>query len=171
VIVLAAALAFGDDPSIVPVPIGPGPRYRPAAVARDGRPVGTLTCGLGGRTFRVHLELFAHEKVVVVPKGIGVARSGCVYPARTVGPSGIVDVARGVKLRLGDLFRIWGARLGPKRLLSFRSGSPVRAYVAGKRFAGDPADVPLTPGVNIVVELGGYIPPHRSFLFPPQEGE
>ena len=104
--------------------------------SRDGRPVGTLTCGPAGKTFRVHLELFAQRKVVVVPPGIGVARSGCVYPARTLAPTGIVEVEPGAKLRLGDLFRIWGRRLGPRALLSFRSGSPVRAYVAGKRFAG-----------------------------------
>ncbi len=165
-ILLAAALALGGDPSVVPLPIGPGPRYRPPAVARAGRPVGALTCGRSGKTFRVHVELFAHRRVVIVPAGIGVARGGCVYPARTLTPTGIVEVARGSTLRLGDLFRIWGRRLGPRALLSFHSVSPVRAYVGGKRFDGPPAAVPLTPGAQIVVELGAYVPPHPTFLFP-----
>jgi hypothetical protein len=167
VIALAAALALaGADPSVVPIPIGPGPRYRPAAAARDGRPVGQLTCGPAGKTFRIHLELFANRRVVIVPPGIGVARSGCVYPARTSTPTGVVEIERGAKLRLGDLFRIWGRRLGAHALLSFRSPSPVRAYAAGRRVAGRPADLRLTPGAQIVLELGGYVPPHPTFLFP-----
>lgn len=165
-IVLAAALALGGDPSVVPLPIGPGPRYRPAAVARAGAPVGALTCGPAGKTFRVHVELFAGRRVIVVPSGIGVARGGCVYPVRTLAPTGVVEVASGTKVSLGDLFRVWGRRLGVRGLLSFRSASPVRAYVGGKRVDGPPASVPLTPGAQIVLELGAYVPPHPSFLFP-----
>ena len=93
----AVSLALGGDPSVVPIPVGPGPRYRPAAVVRDGRPLGTLRCGSAGRTFRVHLELFAHRKVVIVPPGIGAARNGCVYAARTSTPTGIVEVANGAR--------------------------------------------------------------------------
>jgi hypothetical protein len=169
ILLAAAALAIGGDPSIVPLPIGRGPRYRPTAVAGAGAPVGTLACGPEGPTFRVHIELFAHRRVVIVPAGIGVARSGCVYPARTHAPTGVIEVARGSKLRLGDLFRIWGRRLGPRSLLSFDSAAPVRAYVGGKRFAGPPAEVLLTPGAQIVVELGAYVPPHRTYLFPRRE--
>lgn len=165
-ILLAAALALGGDPSVVPLPIGPGPRYRPAAIARAGAPVGTLTCGPARKSFRVHLELFADRRVVVVPSGIGVARSGCLYPVHTLAPTGVVQVAQGTVMRLGDLFRIWGGRLGARDLLSFRSAAPVRAYVGGERFAGPPASVPLTPGAQIVVELGAYVPPHPTFLFP-----
>ena len=170
-IVLAAvlALAGGDDPSIVPIPIGPGPRFRPSAIVRSGEPVGPFTCGPPGKSFRVHIELFAERKVIVVPQGIGVARSGCVYPARTRGRLGVVEVAVGSRLTLGDVFRIWGRRLGERTLLSFKAGSPVRAYVAGKRFRGPVGEVPLKPGAQIVVELGPYIPPHKTFLFPPRE--
>jgi len=71
-----------------------------------------------------------------------------------------------LRLGLGDLFRIWGRRLGPRQLLSFTSASPVRAYVAGRRFRGRPADVPLEPGAQIVLELGAYVPPHARYLFP-----
>ncbi len=168
-ILLAAALALGGDPSIVPLPVGRGPQYRPASVATEGTPVGTLTCGSAGKTFRVHIELFAHRRVVIVPAGIGVARSGCVYPARTLAPTGVVEVTRGARLSLGDLFRIWGRRLGPRSLLSFHSKAPVRAYLGGKRFAGPPAEIPLTPGAQIVVELGAYVPPHPTYLFPRRE--
>ena len=168
--VLAAALALaGGDPSVVPIPVGPGPRYTPSAPARDGRPVGALECGSAGKSFRVHIELFAHRKAIVVPAGIGVARGGCVYPARTLTPTGVIEVDRTAKLTVGDLFRIWGRRLGDRRLLTFEATTPVRAYVAGKRYDGAAAEVPLTPGAQIVVELGAYVPPHPTFLFPPKE--
>jgi hypothetical protein len=168
VILLAALAAFvgGGDPSIVPIPIGPGPRYRPAAIVRDGTPVGKLTCGEPGATFRVHIELFAKRLVVVVPQGIGVAGNGCVYPVRTIAPTGVVEVERGAKLTLGDLFRIWGGRLGTHTLLSFTSKQPVQAFVAGRRYAGPAAAIPLTPNAQVVVEIGGYVPPHRTYLFP-----
>ena len=138
-ILLAArcALALGGDPSVVPIPVGPGPRYRPAAVVRDGRPLGTLTCGPAGRTFRVHLELFAHRKVVIVPPGIGVARSGCVYPARTThadrdrrGRAGREAPARRRLPHLGP------RGSGRARCSRSARSTPVRAYVAGKRYDG-----------------------------------
>jgi hypothetical protein len=171
VILLAAALAsIGGDPSIVPIPIGRGPRFTPPAIVRDGSPVGELRCGPPGKTFRVHLELFAHRRVIVIPPGIGVARGGCVYPAWTDTPTGVFEVAQGSKLRLGDLFRIWGRRLGHRTLLSFASKAPVRAYVAGKPYRGRVADVPLKPGAQIVGELGQYVPPHATYLFPRRDG-
>jgi hypothetical protein len=165
VIELLAALALGGDPSIRPWPIGPGPAYRPAAAALDGRPLGGLACRAGGARFRVHVELFANRRVVVVPPGIGVA-GGCSYPARTRTPTGVVEVARGARLDLGDLFRVWGQRLGAHRLASFRSDAAVRVYVAGRRVRGPVASVPLRPGAQIVLELGAYVAPHRTFLFP-----
>jgi hypothetical protein len=150
-------------PPLHPWPIGVGPRYRPAALVRAGEPVAGLTCGHGGRRFRVHLELFAHRRVVVVPPGIGVARSGCSYPLRTTAPTGVVEV-RGRGRTLGELFAVWGRRLGPRRLLSFRGR--VSVFVGGRRRAGDPRAVALTPHAQIVVEVGGYVAPHPAYVFP-----
>ena len=169
-IVLAAvlALAGGDDPSIVPIPIGPGPRFRPAAIVRSGEPVGPFTCGPPGKSFRVHIELFAERRSIVVPPGIGVASSGCVYPARTRGRLGVVEVAVGSRLTLGDVFRIWGRGSGSGRCSRSRrlAGAGLRRGQAVPRPGGE---VPLKPGAQIVVELGPYIPPHKTFLFPPRE--
>jgi hypothetical protein len=143
-----------------PWPIGAGPRYQPAALRRDGRPVGGLRCA-SGRTFDVHVELFANRRVVIVPRGIGVA-SGCTYPTSTTAPTGVVHV-RG-RRTLGDLFHVWGTRLGPSRLLSF--GGRVSVFVGGRRVGGDPRQVPLRSHGQVVVELGGYVAPHPSYLFP-----
>lgn len=156
-IALIAALALAGDPSIKPWPIGPGAAYRPAA----GRVVATDGCPPGG-TFAVHLELFAERMAVVVPAGIG----ACSDPVRTRTPTGIVEVSSGPPKTVGDLFRVWGQPLGSHRLASFASTSAVRAYVNGRPVAGPVGTVPLTAGAEIVLEIGGYVPPHRFFLFP-----
>lgn len=125
---------------------------------------------------RVHLELFARKLVLLVPSGIGVAppvrRDGayvtggrCLYPLRTREPTGVVEAAA-AGLRLGDLFRVWGQPLSPRRLAGFRSAKPLLAFVNGKRFHGDPRAIPLRRHDEIVLEIGGYIRPHSSYLFP-----
>lgn len=163
-----AVIAIGGDPSVHPWPIGPGPRYRPPAAKLAGAPVGPLRCASGGRTFQVHVEVFVNRRVVIVPPGIGHTPQ-CDYPIRTRTPIGVLDVARGTRPTVGDLFRLWGQPLTRHRIASFRSPLPVRAYVAGKLVGGDAAGVRLTPKAQIVVELGAYVPPHRSFLFPPEQ--
>jgi hypothetical protein len=178
--ILGATLAGLAGP--IPTPIGAGPRYHPpAAPARvlRGEPVGALRCGAAGRRFRVHVELFANGRVVIVPAGIGVAAPrrrvgafvrprGCSYAVRTLGPTGVVEVRRGARLTLGRLFAVWGQPLSATRLAGFstRRGAPVRAYVAGRPWQGPLGAIPLTRHAQIVLELGRFVPPHRSFRFP-----
>ena len=87
-------------------------------------------------------------------------RRRCRAPLRTLDPTGVVEFDR-AGLTLGDLFAVWGEPYGSDRMLSFR-GEP-QVYVAGRP---SPATSPLTDRAQIVVELGGYIPPHHSFNFP-----
>jgi hypothetical protein len=165
---LLAAAALVLPPSVHPWPIGSGPRYLPPALTAAvvaGKPVGGLRCGPGGSAFRLHLELFANRKVIVVPAGIGVS-GGCMYPVRTTSPGGVFEVARGAELHVADLFRIWGQPLASRRLASFSSSRPVRAYVGGRLVSGPLGAIPLTPQAEIVLEVGAYVVPHSFFLFP-----
>ncbi len=151
-------MILGTPPPVYPWPIGVGPRYQPAA-----RPVSELTCA-SGRRFAVHVELFATRRVIVVPRGIGVAPSGCRSPLSTNAPTGVVEVLAGRRYTLAYLFRVWGRTLSPSRLLSFRGR--VSVFVDGRRFTGDPRTVPLTRHAEIVIETGGYLAPHVDYLFP-----
>jgi hypothetical protein len=154
-------------PPLYPWPIGAGARYHPAALTATvdrSRPVAGMTCGDEGASFRVHLELFAGRRVVIVPAGIGISRRGCVYPVRTHAPTGVVEVMRGTRRTLGDLFAVWGRRLGRDGFLSF--GGRVSAFVGGHRRSGDPRRIVLTPHEQIVLEVGGYVAPHATYLFP-----
>jgi hypothetical protein len=166
----------------IPTPIGVGPGYHPRATSpavAAGRPVDGLRCTARARPrFGVHVELFAHRRVVIVPAGIGIAppwhRAGayvlggrCSYPVRTREPTGVVELEHGGSTTLGQLFAVWDQPLSATRLVGFSTGRshPVRAYVGGRRWSGDVRRIPLTRHAEIVVELGGFVPPHISFLF------
>jgi hypothetical protein len=135
-----------------------------------------------GHSYGIHLELYAKGLVVTVPAGIGVAppqrRAGayvrggaCVYPLRTIEPTGVVVVDRGAASgagrrapSLGTLFAVWGQPLSPTRLAGFRG--TVRAFVRGRGWRESPARIPLTRHAEIVLEVGGAVPPHPAYLFP-----
>ena len=178
VAVMSAAIALPSpgDASVYPWPIGRGPRFRPparSATIMGAQRVGQFRCLSHGNFEPLHIELFADRRVIVLPARIGIASPwrGCSYPARTRTPTGVVEVLRGSRLRMADLFRIWGQPLGTHRLASFHSALPVRAYVNGERVLGDPRAILLVPGSQIVLELGRYLAPHPSFLFPKEGGE
>jgi hypothetical protein len=158
-------------------PIGKGARFHPAPAANQHP--NDCRQDLGARA-SVHIEVFAANRVVIVPAGIGVGapwstvggritRARCYGALVTLEPTGVALIARGLRLRVADLFRAWGQRLSSRRLASFsaRAGTRVRVYVDGRRVYGAPGAVPLSPHAEIVLEVGPYIPPHHSFAFPP----
>jgi hypothetical protein len=161
------------EEGLVPIPIGRGPEFVPRARA----PVSGCSAGVLEGRFRAHLELFGHRRAVVIPAGIGlgpplrrshssrIVGAGCRADARTLDPAGVIDFDR-TGITLGDLFEIWGEPLGPRRMASFHG--PVTAFVGGERVDGDAARIELRDGAQIVLQVGGFIPPHRTFLFPPR---
>jgi hypothetical protein len=142
---------------LVPTPIGVGPHYHPAPAVHARCTPAPLVAGR-----RVHIELFANGRVVIVPARIGIGH-GCRAGLWTLDPTGVVRFER--PARLGDLFAVWGRRLTPSRLLTFRG--LVRVYRNGSRWFGDPRRLPLRDGDQLVLQVGGYVPPHARYLFPP----
>ncbi|HZS24445.1 MAG TPA: hypothetical protein VFA30_05590 [Gaiellaceae bacterium] len=142
----------------VPTPIGVGPQYHP-------RPAMHAACAgaTGDRSMRMHLELFANGRVVIVPARVGVRSAGCRAHVWTLAPTGVVRFVG--RRTLGDLFAVWGMPLTGVRLLGFHG--EVRVYVDGVRRRGDPRALVLRRHAEVVLEVGGYVPPHRSYLFPP----
>jgi len=177
---LLATVAAAAAAAPIPTPIGFGPRYRldPAspAVARAA-PVGRFACSAGAAAReRAHVELFANRLVLLVPAGIGLApplvRAGafvtggrCSYAVRTTQPTGVVEFDAAAQPTVGDLFRIWGQPLSARGLAGFHGA--VAAWVGGRRWRGDPGAIPLRRHAEIVLEVGGFVPPHTFFLFGP----
>ena len=171
VLIFIAAVIVGGcgggskhEPAPVPTPIGRGPAFMPPPVGPLPPPTEKCVPGESRGENRVHLELFARRRVVVIPENIGV-RPRCRYPLRTLVPTGVVQVD-GDGRTLRDFFAVWRTPLSQHRLLSFRGN--VTAFVAGKRWTGDVGAIPLIDHAQIVVEVGGYIRPHGFYLFPPR---
>ena len=167
------ALAVAVLAAPVPTPIGVGPLYHPPAHGPGAAAVACRDAPLR-QGLRVHLELFAHKRVVIVPAGVGVrgasVRLGNVVGARcraqtwTVDPTGVVRFGHADE-RLGTFFTVWSEPLSRLRLAGFQGA--VSVFVNGARRNVDPRRLLLHDGDEIVLEVGGYVPPHVSFRFPP----
>jgi hypothetical protein len=154
-------------PAVVPTPVGAGPQYHPPPAVHAACAPSPLHEG-----GRIHLELFANGRVVIVPTGIGLrdARStaGRVTSARcrarlwTLDPTGVVRFAR--RSTLGALFAVWGRPLDARRLLSFRG--VVRVYRNGLRLRVNPRALVLRDRDQIVLQVGPFIAPHATYRFP-----
>jgi hypothetical protein len=153
--------------ALLPIPIGVGPRYHPPPGTHGTCVQAPLEAGS-----LVHLELFARRRAIVVPAGIGLrgahyrfgqaSSAHCRAPLWTSDPTGVVHVDRSATL--GDLFRVWGEPLARSRLLSFRG--TVRLYRNGVLRHGDPRRFVLRAHDELVLEVGAFVPPHRSYRFP-----
>lgn len=154
-------------------PVGRGARFQPPAT---GPVIGRCRKSLGAR-YGVHIELFAADRVVLIPAGIGtrpprtlldgrISRARCYGALVTVDPTGVVLVSEGSRLSLGGLFHSWGQPLSSTRLASFTGGT-VAVFVDGRRWRGPAGAVPLKRHSEIVLELGPYVPPHAAYTFPP----
>lgn len=156
-------------------PVGRSPRFRPpVAGAVTGRCLSAL-----GKRIGVHVEVFASNRVVIVPAGIGtrpprtffagrITRAGCYGDLVTIDPTGLVLVRLGSHLLISALFRAWGQPLTERRVASFPapSGTRVAVFVDGRAWRGAPGSVPLSRHAEIVLEVGPYVPPHASYTFP-----
>lgn len=166
----------------IPTPIGTGSRYQPfpsGAAVDAAMPVAGMTCSRGSRgRFGIHLELFAKRRVVLIPPGIGIAPprrtrgsyvlgGRCSYPARTREPTGVIEIDQGAHLTVGQLFALWEQPLSGVRLAGFRAvgADRVLAFVGGRRWRADPRMIPLRRHAEIVLEIGGFIPPHARYRF------
>ena len=158
-------------------PIGAGPRFQPPAT---GPVAGGCLAALGARD-GVHVEVFAANRVVLLPAGIGtrsprtsatgrITSAGCYGDLVTLDPTGLVLVRPGARLTVAALFRSWGQPLSATRLASFTAaaGTDVAVFVDGRPWSGGaPGAVPLTPHAEIVLEVGPHVPPHTAYAFPP----
>ena len=148
----------------IPTPIGHGPRFTPPRTGPERPAAVACSPGRAAASARAHLELFARKRAIVIPAHIGVRR-GCRFPLRTLTPTGVIEIGRR-NLTVGDFFAVWRMPLSSRRMLTFRG--QVTAFVGGKRWRGDVRSIPLADRRQIVLEVGGYVPPHSFYLFPPR---
>jgi hypothetical protein len=157
-------------------PIGRGPEFHPPATG----PVIAPCKGNLGPRIGTHVEVFARNRVVIIPAAIGtrpprtfdagrIATARCFGALTTTEPTGVVLTSPGRTLTVADLFRSWGQPLSRTQLGPFRAppGTEVAAFVGGRRSLAAPNDIPLTRHAEIVLEVGPHVPPHSTYTFPP----
>lgn len=139
-----------------------------------GQPIDGIKCATSEQLLfhiHAHLDIFANGRKVRVPSQIGIPGK-CIYWLHTHDSSGIIHVESPVQrtYTLGDFFDIWGAPLSRNKVLSFdvSRSEPLRVYVDGKLYKGDPRKVPIKEHEEIALVIGKMKgKPPASYEFPP----
>ena len=84
--------------------------------------------------------------------------SNCLYWLHTHTNDGVLHVESPYKhtFTLGQFFAVWQQPLGPDRVGPARG--TVTAFENGRRFAGNPSDIPLLPHAVIQLDVGTVVP-------------
>lgn len=143
-----------------------------------GQRVDGLPClgraSLGG-TGLAHLTLVVFGEKVAIPAAIGVvpprtSRRGlvaggvCSYALHTIDASGLIETEGRTPPSLGSFFDIWGQPLSRSGAAGY--AGPVRAYVGGSLYRGDPRSIRLVPGEQVTLEVGSTVVTPPVFSFP-----
>ena len=125
--------------------------------------------------YHAHLDVFVDGKPVPVPAGLGInigpnntmpehGKPG-IASLHTHDTSGVlhIEAARDDTFTLGQTFVEWGVLLDRQQAGAYK---PVRVYVDGKRYDGDPAGIVLKAHQEIAVVAGKgqvKVPAHYNF--------
>jgi hypothetical protein len=134
-----------------------------------GDPVGGVPCDAQeGQRIHIHqhLVIFNHGKMVPIPENVGqVPLRNCLYWVHTHTPDGIIHIEapQDRSFTLGDFFAIWGQPLSRTEAATAKGtkSEPLKIWVNGKPYTGDPRKIALIAHADIVIQAG---PP---FLKPP----
>jgi hypothetical protein len=151
-----------------------GVRAAPTGAAVDG--IACQTSEQVAYHIHAHLTIYDSGARQVVPAGIGipgpqqvqdgfVVGGRCLYWLHTHDASGVVHIESPVQraYTLGQFFDVRGWPLSGTQV--GRATGQVTAFVNGKRFAGDPRSIKLTPHAVIQLDVGKVVPP-QPFTFP-----
>jgi hypothetical protein len=125
--------------------------------------------------YHSHLDVFVDGKPVTVPPGLGINigpngtppahGSAGIAALHTHDPSGVlhVEAPKDDVFTLGQVFVEWGVLLKSGQVGAYQ---PVRVYVDGKRYDGDPARIVLKEHEEIAIVAGKgnvKVPSHYNF--------
>jgi hypothetical protein len=121
------------------------------------KPLGLQALSAEQLTYHVHqhLDIFVNGKKVSVPAFIGIDDGAFITELHTHDASGLVHVeaAKQFPYTLGQFFGVWGVRLSQQCIGAYCSkpGSPLKVYLDGKPYAGDPNNLVLKNHEEIAI--------------------
>ena len=136
-----------------------------------GDPVAGISCdAMEGMRIHIHqhLTLIDHGNAVLIPPNVGrpLIRP-CLYWVHTHTPDGIIHIESPTArtFTLGDFFSVWGQPLSRTQAASMKSakGAPLKFWVNGKPYSGDPRKIQLTAHADVVIEVGPPYPTPPKF--------
>jgi hypothetical protein len=149
------------------------------SIAATGATVDGIGCQASEQVayhIHAHLAIYAAGSRQVVPAGIGipgpqqvvdgfVEGGKCLYWLHTHDTTGVIHVESPVQrvYTLGQFFDIWGRPLSGTQV--GHATGHVTVFLDGRRFAGNPRSIKLTPHAVIQLDVGKIVPP-QSFTFP-----
>jgi hypothetical protein len=124
-----------------------------------------------------HLALFFKGQQIAIPYAIGIVRpfnaengfvgmgSG-IYWLHTHDATGIIHIESpdSRSYTLGQFFDIWGQSLSAREVAGLQG--PVRAFVNGKAYTGNPRSIVLGAHLQITLEVGDPIVTPPVYVFP-----
>lgn len=152
----------------------------PADTAAAAQALGLDVARMEGTVnhFHAHLDITVDGKPVEVPPNIGIDQtSGAMSELHTHDSSGILHIEAPTadqRYTLGQLFGEWRVRLTATSMggLQDDGSKTLRAYVDGKRFTGNPADIELLSHEEVALVYGPADSPGQppaSYDFPSGE--
>ena len=188
---LGLGIAFAGTGGVVTgpegVPLQQVPQLASPNSTASGTPVGGITCRTSMDAsdpyhVHAHIAIFVNGHQRRVPAGVGIPEprleehlsnglfmdagpTNCLYWLHVHSNDGIIHVEAPSKMNftLGQFFDIWQQPLGPQQVGP--AHGPVVAFVNGKRFNGDPRDIPLASQSVIQLDVGSPVVPYRPLHF------
>lgn len=173
------AQATSSGPEGAPIPSG----NLLASSSSTGATVDGIECGASEQTayhIHTHLQVFVNGQSVQIPGGVGivdpqsshsangafVSGGKCLYWLHTHAADGLIHVESPTQRRytLGNLFDIWGQPLSTSQVAT--ASGVVTAFLNGKPFTGNPADIVLNSNDQIQLDVGTPVVPYQPFTFP-----
>jgi hypothetical protein len=178
-LVIGLGLRSGGGSTMLTVP--PGPVLASIDSEAQGEPVDNIECQTSEQVlFHIHayLAVFVNGQQRTVPAGIGipgaqvqttpagplVASGQCFYWLHSHTADGIIHIESPLTrlYTLGNYFDIWGEPLSATQVGPAQG--TVTAYVNGRRFTGNPRDIPLMAHAEIQLDVGSDVAPaHVTF--------
>ncbi len=147
------------------------PARPPQSLPPQGDPVNGISCDAQeGQRIHIHqhLIIFNRGRPIDIPANVGQRpERRCLYWLHTHTPDGIIHIEApsNRSFTLSDFFAIWGQPLTRTRAASAGTSkaTPLKVWVDGKPYKGDPRTIALKAHTDIVIEAGPPFPKPPRF--------